>query len=83
MKRTFGSLALAGLLVAPVSLAAQEACEDTLHVTRIVLERALTAARRAELDAAQVMAMMQKEMAKVRAENEALRKALAPEAPKK
>lgn len=82
MKRTFGSLALAALLLMPGSLAAQEACEDTLQVTRIVLERALVAARRAELDAAQVMAAMQREMARVRAENDALKKALTKEAPK-
>ena len=83
MRRTFGSLLLAALLLAPVSVAAQASCEDDLHVTRIVLERALTAARRAELDAAQVMAAMQREMARVRAENDALKKALTKEVPKK
>ena len=75
---------LAAPLLLPTTFAvAQEACEDTLQVTRIVLERALTAARRAELDAAQVMAAMQREMARVRAENDALKKALTKEAPKK
>ena len=79
MRRVLVSVLLAAPLLLPTTFAvAQEACEDTLQVTRIMLERSFAAARRAELDAAQVMAAMQKEMARLRAEL-----AKAKETPKK
>lgn len=82
VRRLGGALVVLGLLGPTTGAGAQGPCEDDLQVARIVIERALAAARRAELDAAQVMATMQKEMARVRAEHEALKKALTREAPK-